>query len=236
MSYLGILALLSLLIVIHELGHLAAAKLARIPVAGFSVGFGPKLWTRRWGQVEYSLRALPLGGFVRLAVTDEEELRAIPLRKRLAFFLGGPLANLLAALPLLSILNVTARGWSFYQLVIAPFRQIAATCWQILGVLANLPSRPEALSGVIGIVVEGGRLAQGGRGLEIAISLSVSLAVFNLLPIPVLDGGQITMACLEEAFPRFAKLRVPLTLLGMIVLAALMAYANGHDLIHYLRA
>jgi regulator of sigma E protease len=236
MSYLGILALLSLLILIHELGHLVAAKWAGIPVAGFSVGLGPKLWTRRWGQVEYSLRALPLGGFVMLAVTDEEELRAIPLRKRLAFYLGGPLANLLAALPALSVLNGTVRGASFYQLAIAPFQQVAASCWQLLGVLASLPSRPESISGVVGIVVEGGRLAQSGRGLEIAISLSISLAVFNLLPIPVLDGGQITMACLEEAFPRFAKFRVPLTVLGMIVLAAVMVYANGHDVIRYVHS
>jgi regulator of sigma E protease len=235
MSYLGILALLSLLIVIHELGHLVAAKLAGIPVDGFSIGFGPKLWTRRWGQVEYALRALPLGGFVMLAVMDEEELRAIPLRKRLAFYLGGPFANLFSTLPLLAILNGTARGGSFHQLVVLPFQQVAATCWQLLGVLASLPSRPGALSGVVGIVVDGGRLAQSGKGLEIAISLSISLAVFNLLPIPVLDGGQITMACLEEAFPGFARLRVPLTLLGMIVLAVVMIYSNGHDLVHYLR-
>lgn len=235
MSYLGILALLSLLILIHELGHLAAAKWAGIPVAGFSVGFGPKLLTRRWGQVEYSLRAFPLGGFVMLAVTDEEELRAISLRKRLAFYLGGPLANLLAALPALSVLN-GLHDASFYQLAILPFRQVAASCWQLLGLLATLPSRPESISGVVGIVVEGGRLAQSGKGLEIAISLSISLAVFNLLPIPVLDGGQITMACLEEAFPRFARLRMPLTVLGLIVLATVMIYANGHDLIHYLRA
>jgi regulator of sigma E protease len=234
MSYLGILLLLSLLIVIHELGHLVAAKLAGIPVASFSVGLGPKLWTRRWGQVEYALRALPLGGFVMLAVVDEEELRAIPLRKRLAFYLGGPLANLSSALPLLSILNGTSRGGSFHQLVVLPFQQIAATCWQLLGVLASLPSRPGSLSGVVGIVVEGGRLAQSGKGLEIAISLSVSLAVFNLLPIPVLDGGQIAMAFLEEVFPRFARLRVPLTVLGMIVLAVVMIYSNGHDLVHYL--
>lgn len=236
MSYLGILALLSLLIVIHELGHLVAAKLAGIPVSGFSVGFGPKLWARRWGQVEYALRALPLGGFVMLDVTDEEGLRAIPLRKRLAFYLGGPLANLFSALPLLAVLNRTANGASFYRLVVLPFQQVAATCWQLLGVLASLPSRPGALSGVVGIVVEGGRLAQGGKGLEIAISLSISLAVFNLLPIPVLDGGQIAMAFLERVFPRFARLRVPLTVMGMIVLAVVMIVSNAHDLIHYLRA
>lgn len=235
MSYLGILALLSLLIVLHELGHLIAARLTGIPVAGFSVGFGPKLWARRWGRVEYSLRAFPLGGFVMPAVIDEE-FRAIPLRKRLAFFLGGPLANLLAPLPLLSILNGIRGGVSFDHLVILPFQQVAGFCWQLLGSLASLFSHPESLRGVVAIVVEGGRQAQAGMGLEVAISLSLSLAVFNLLPIPMLDGGQITLGCLEHLFPRFVKLRVPLTVLGMLLLAILMIYSNGQDVIRILRA
>jgi regulator of sigma E protease len=235
MSYLGILALLSLLIVIHELGHLAAARLTGIPVAGFSIGFGPKLWTRRWGQVEYSLRALLLGGFVMPAVADEE-FRALPLRKRLVFFLGGPFANLLATLPLLSILNGIRNGWSFQGFFIAPFQQAATACWQLLGSLAGLFSHPESLTGIIGIVAEGGRWAQKGMELEIAISLSLSLAVFNLLPIPMLDGGQITLACLEEIFPRFVRLRVPLTILGMLLLAILTVYTNGHDLVRLLGA
>jgi regulator of sigma E protease len=235
MSYLGILALLSLLVVIHELGHLAAARLTGIPVAGFSVGFGPKLWTRRWGQVEYSLRALPLGGFVLPAVADEE-FRALPLSKRLVFFLGGPLANLLATLPLLSILNGIRGGWSFQGLVTAPFQQAAAACWQLLGSLAGLFSHPESLTGIVGIVAEGGRLAQTGMGLEIAISLSISLAVFNLLPIPMLDGGQIILAILEQIFPRFVRLRVPLTILGMVLLAVLTVYTNGHDVVRLLGA
>ncbi len=64
MIYLGVLVLLSLLVVVHELGHLVAARLVGVPIASFSVGFGPKLWKRRYGQVEYSLRAFPLGGFV----------------------------------------------------------------------------------------------------------------------------------------------------------------------------
>lgn len=233
MSYLGMIVLLSLLVVIHEAGHLAAARLAGIPVAGFSVGLGPKLWARHWGGVEYSLRAFPLGGFVTPDVTDEDEFRAIPLRKRLVFFLGGPLANLVAVLPLFAVLNGIEHGPSLYHLVVAPFGQVAAACGQLLGALGGLFSRPEALTGVVGIVVEGGRLAQAGRIMDVAISLSLSLAVLNLLPIPVLDGGQITMSCLEEAFPRLIRLRVPLTVLGMLVLVALMVYTNVHDAVHY---
>ena len=84
---------------------------------------------------------------------------------------------------------------------------------------------------MVGIVVEGGRLARTGMALDIAISLSISLAVLNLLPIPVLDGGQITMACLEKAFPRFERLRVPLTVLGLASLASLMIYTNVHDVV-----
>lgn len=231
MSYLGILVLLSLLIVIHEAGHLCAARWVGIPVAGFSVGFGPKVWQRRWGQVEYCLRALPLGGFVTPAVTDEYEFSAIPLPRRIAFFAGGPLANLAAALFLFSIANGMERGWSLYQLVIAPFGQVGAACWQIVSILPGLFSHPEALSGVVRIVVEGGRAAQDGMALAVAISLNISLAVLNLLPIPVLDGGQITMAVLERMFPPLLRLRTALTLLGVILLAGVMVYANVQDLI-----
>lgn len=233
MSYLGILVLLGLLIVIHEAGHLAAAKLMRIPVTGFSVGFGPKLWQRRWGQVEYSLRAFPLGGFVSLAARDEYELSAIPLAKRLAFFLGGPLANLAAALPLFAIRNGAEQGWSFPQLMVAPFEQVAAACAQMLRILSGLFSHPQMLSGAVGIVVEGGRAAQSGMALELAIALTISLAVLNLLPIPVLDGGQIVMAVLEGLVPSATRLRVPLTLLGMIFLAAVMLYANVQDVVRW---
>src|SRR5206468_9948963 len=68
MSYLAVFAVLSLLIVVHEAGHLLAARLVGIPIASFSVGLGPKLWSRRWGRVEYVLRALPLCGFVVPAI------------------------------------------------------------------------------------------------------------------------------------------------------------------------
>lgn len=234
MIYLGILALLSLLILIHELGHLVAAKLVGIPVASFSVGFGPKVWKCRYGRVEYSLRALPLGGFVAPAV-DDWEFSTIPLHKRLTYFLGGPLANLLVTLPIFAALNVLERGVSAYNLLVAPLLQLFAACWQLLGILPGLLTRPESLSGVVGIVVEGGRLAQAGMVLEFGLSLSISLAVLNLLPIPVLDGGQIAMSFLEAIFPRLARLRVPLTLLGLITLAVLMVYSNGNDMVRYWR-
>lgn len=235
MSYLGVLILLSLLIVVHEAGHLLAARWAGIPVAEFSVGLGPKLWTRRRRGVEYALRALPLGGFVVPAL-EEEELREVPLARRLVFYLGGPAANLAASLPLFGLWNALDHGPTFHGLFVAPFGQLAAACSQLLGSLADLAARPESLTGVVGIVVEGGRMSAAGMALELALSLSVSLAVLNLLPIPVLDGGQIVMSCLEEAFPRLVGLRVPLTMIGVILLMGLMVYANAQDVLRYLGA
>lgn len=232
MIYLGALALLSALILVHELGHLLAAKLVGLPVAEFSIGLGPRLWKRRYGRVVYSLRALPLGGYV-VPGLDEYEFSAIPLSKRLAFYLGGPLANLVAALPAFAVWNGMARGWSAHQLFVAPFGQLYAACGQFLGILSGLFAGTEHLTGVVGIVVEGGHLAEAGMALELGLSLSISLALLNLLPIPVLDGGQITMHCLEALFPRLVRFRVPLTLLGMIVLAVLMIYANVQDVARY---
>ena len=234
MGYLETLVLLGLLILIHEAGHLAAAKLVGIPVASFSVGFGPKVWSRRWGRTEYALRLFPLGGYVLPAVTEPEEFRAFPLGSRLAYFLGGPLANPLAALPLFTLLNVSRSGLSVDTLLLAPFVQVVGGCWQVIASLPSLFARPESLSGVVGIVREGSRVAAAGRSLELALSLSLSLAVLNLLPIPVLDGGQILMASLEELFPRLVRLRVPLTVVGLALLASVMIYTNVHDVFRWL--
>jgi regulator of sigma E protease len=234
MGYLGTLVILGLLILIHEAGHLAAAKLVGIPVAGFSVGFGPKIWSRRRGLTEYALRAFPLGGYVLPAATDLFEFRAFALRKRLVYFLGGPFANLAAALPLFALLNGSRYGLSFYTILIAPFVQVAEACWQLVLSLPSLFARPGALLGVVGIVREGSRAAAAGRSIELALSLSVSLAVLNLLPIPVLDGGQILMSSLEELFPRLVRLRIPLTVMGMVLLASLMIYTNVHDVVRWL--
>lgn len=231
MGYLETLALLGLLILVHELGHLIAGRLAGIPIAEFAVGFGPRLWSWRRGQTEYSLRAFPLGGFVLPALADDSELRAFALRKRLAFFLGGPLANLAAAVPLFAAFNASHGKLSFYELAVAPFGQVLQACGQFLSFLPTLVMKPETLSGVVGIVADGGRMAQTGLMLELAISLSLSLAVLNLLPIPVLDGGQIVMGCLEEAFPRLVRYRGALTAMGVVLLVSLMVYANVKDVV-----
>ena len=65
-SILAFLVLLSLLVMVHELGHFVLARRARVRVEEFGFGFPPRLWATRRGETDYSVNAIPLGGFVRM--------------------------------------------------------------------------------------------------------------------------------------------------------------------------
>ncbi|HAZ30626.1 TPA: RIP metalloprotease RseP, partial [Candidatus Acetothermia bacterium] len=91
-----------------EAGHFLAAKRLGIAVEEFAVGFGPVVWAWRRGETRYSLRLLPLGGFVRLA-GESGETAEIPFERtyygqpawtRLVLALSGPLANVVLAVAL----------------------------------------------------------------------------------------------------------------------------------------
>lgn len=72
LSWLAPLIVFGLVVFVHELGHFIAAKLTGVYAPRFSIGFGPSLWKKRFGETEYVLAALPLGGYVRMASRDDE--------------------------------------------------------------------------------------------------------------------------------------------------------------------
>lgn len=235
MSYLLIVLLIGLLILVHELGHFLAARWVRLPVSRFSIGFGPRLWGFRRGQTDYWVSAVPLGGYVLLALKDEETYFRIPLGKRLVFALGGPLANLLLPVLLFAVLNLLGGNASVRGILITPVMQTWETLCQLLAMLPELTSRPDAISGVVGIVVQGGDFigADLGKALQFAILLSLNLAVLNLLPIPVLDGGKIVLHLLEKVHPKATALYVPLSVLGLLLILGLFVYTTVLDVTRY---
>ena len=108
LSIILVVVFISVLITIHEFGHLIVAKLSKIPVEVFSVGFGPTLLKRKVGETEYRLAAVPLGGYIKM--TGEEEHAAStpgtapqtaggymdkPLGVRIAVIAAGPVSNLI---------------------------------------------------------------------------------------------------------------------------------------------
>ena len=84
-------------------GHFITAKLTGMQVDEFAIGFGPKLYSRKYGETVYSLRIIPLGGFNKIAgMSDEEELNERsflnkPVLSRLLVISAGALMNFLLA-------------------------------------------------------------------------------------------------------------------------------------------
>lgn len=103
-----------LLILFHELGHFLVAKRLGIGVERFSIGFGPKVTGFRWGETEYLLSLIPLGGYVKLLGDDPRGMarhhpRAFlhkPIGTRLAVVVAGPLANFALAIVIFAGIHV----------------------------------------------------------------------------------------------------------------------------------
>lgn len=94
--------LLCILIVVHELGHFLVGRLCGIGVVEFSVGFGPKLVGWRGKETDYSIRAIPLGGFCKFVGEDEDNaapnaMNNMPVWKRFLTVAAGPAMNVLFA-------------------------------------------------------------------------------------------------------------------------------------------
>ncbi len=99
----------SFLIFIHELGHFTVGKLSGMRVNEFSIGMGPAFWSKRYGETNYALRVLPIGGYVSVEGEDEDssDPRAfcnVRLWKRILFVCAGAAMNLILGFAILSIL------------------------------------------------------------------------------------------------------------------------------------
>ncbi len=118
MSILAAIAVLEILIIVHELGHFLAARTQGIRVSRFSIGFGPVLWKYQGAETEYALRAIPLGGYVAFpddepdqdsAPDDPGLLQNRPILDRAIVISAGVIANLVFAY-LLLVVQVGAAG------------------------------------------------------------------------------------------------------------------------------
>lgn len=74
MGVLLTIIILGLIIFLHELGHFMTAKWFKMPVKEFSLGMGPKLISKKFGETVYSIRVFPLGGFVNISGMEEKEI------------------------------------------------------------------------------------------------------------------------------------------------------------------
>lgn len=110
---LAFIFILGSAVVLHEFGHFIVAKLLKIRVETFSFGFGPRLFGRRWGQTDYRVSAIPLGGYVKLGgdesnaplegagaadIPPAEMFNLRPRWQRVLVALAGPVMNIVTAI------------------------------------------------------------------------------------------------------------------------------------------
>ncbi|MCU1321700.1 MAG: rane-associated zinc metalloprotease [Acidobacteriaceae bacterium] len=109
-TILQLAIVLGIMVLVHEFGHFAVAKLCGIRVEVFSIGFGKRLFGFRRGDTDYRLSLLPLGGYVKMAGDnpgeapsgDPGEFNAHPRWQRVAVALAGPVANFILAIGLMT--------------------------------------------------------------------------------------------------------------------------------------
>lgn len=105
-----------LVVMLHEFGHFTVAKLSGIKVNEFSIGMGPKLFQKQKGETSYSLRALPIGGYVAMEGEEESShdprsFNNAPILKRMAVVLAGAFMNfILAFLAFTIIFSIVGYG------------------------------------------------------------------------------------------------------------------------------
>jgi regulator of sigma E protease len=207
LTFISLLITLSVLILVHEWGHFAAAKWVGIQVPRFSLGLGPRVWGFRRGETEYVISAIPLGGYVKMAGMEDDEAQSVleggaegeaidpertfdskPIWARTLVISAGVIMNLIFAV----IINALVAG--VFGEVIGP-NQVAPA--------ANGP-------GGVSAIPEGGRiLAIGKYRVDSYGDIAQSLQMVQAGSVPVrLEGGRtVTLQVPESMEGRLDILR-----------------------------
>ena len=246
-SAIKIIILLGFLILIHEAGHLAVAKLCKVKVKEFAIGFGPTIWKKNGKETQYSIKLIPLGGFVSMLGEDEQSeeegaFNKAPVFKRIAIVSAGAIVNILFAIFIYFILALTIGN---YQEVLevdsiinrikyslnacGEFIKITIQGYKQLFTGVNIAEQFVGPVGISEIIVKTNGLREFIYILSI---ISMSLGVTNLIPFPPLDGGKIVLLLLEAVRRKTLKqeTEIKIQLLGFAILLSLAIFITCNDI------
>lgn len=233
---LKIIFLLGFLIFIHEGGHFLVAKLCKVRVNEFAIGFGPTILKKQSKETKYALRLIPLGGFVNMegeTETSEKEgaFNKASIPKRIAIVAAGALVNIIFGTILFAILISIIYGDIGTGLKATGTFLISTI--DGLRMLLTGQIGAKDLTGPIGISQVVSQTQGIAQYLYIMAVVSVSLGITNLLPIPALDGGKIVLLLIEaiRKKPLKENLEVQIQLLGFSLLIALSLYVTYNDVL-----
>src|SRR5687768_16088607 len=201
---LAFIFILGSAVVIHEFGHFIVAKLFKIRVETFSVGFGPRLFGRKWGHTDYRLSAIPLGGYVKLGgdesnaplegagaadIPKEEMFNLRPRWQRILVALAGPVMNVITALaiPLAAAL--------MYGVPAVPAPVVSSMARGGSAEAAGL-QRGDRLVNFNGIenpkwdTIRGEALLSPGQALPVVVERNGQRVPLTITPVPYVEEGE----------------------------------------------
>ena len=243
-----IIFLLGFLVLIHEGGHFLVAKLCKVKVNEFSIGFGKAIWKKQGKETLYSLRIIPLGGFVQMEgesenSTDERSFSNVSIPKRIAIVAAGAIVNIIFGILVYFLLVATvglqfvdpAKDTILNRIYYAGINtgDFIVSIFDSVKMLFTNGVSAEQMTGPVGISQIVVQAAGFANYIYILAVISVSLGVTNLLPIPALDGGKIVLLIVEAIRRKKITMETEakITLIGFSLLIALSLYVTYHDVI-----
>ena len=243
-----IIFLLGFLILIHEGGHFLVARLCKVKVNEFAIGFGKTIWQKQGKETKYSLRLIPLGGFCSMEGEDEESeeegsFSKASVWKRMAIVVAGAVVNILFGILVYYIL-ITTVGIQFQDpskdtILNRLYHGSRITGEFILSIFESIKMLftggvgTDQMVGIVGIsdvVVQTSGII---NYLHLLAVISVSLGVTNLLPIPALDGGKLIILLIEiiRRKPIKIETEAKIQLIGFSILMALFLIVTYNDIV-----
>ena len=230
-----IIIILGVLVFIHEGGHFLVAKLSKVKVNEFAIGFGPTLFSKKKGETQYSLRLIPLGGYVDMEgeakrSKEKDSFSEASVWKRIAIVSAGAIVNIVFGLLVYFIL-VTVKADIFTAF--GAVKDFIILVFESLKQLFTGKMGTDKMVGIIGISDIVASTNGFSQYFSIMASVSVSLGVTNLLPVPPLDGSKIVIYLIEAIRRKPLKESTELKIqnLGLIILMALFVFVTYNDIL-----
>lgn len=191
---------ISLIILIHEMGHFLLAKFFNIPTPLFSIGFGPSLYSFSIGQTVFKIAAIPFGGYVEMNETIFATLSYLP---KLLILVAGIVFNLIFAYAILFFYTISHQI-TLKKTLIHSIKSSSST---------EEPSKNMVI-GPLGIInMIGQSLANHRKSYWLTLAiLSLNVALFNILPLPFFDGGKVLILTIETVM----GITIPAMILWML--------------------
>jgi membrane-associated protease RseP (regulator of RpoE activity) len=232
---LAVLVALTVLVLIHEGGHLVAARRCGVEASEYFAGFGPVVisWRTRLG-LRVGLKAIPAGGYVTVVgmratedvgdVPEHRTYRAASRARRLAVVAAGPVVNVVFGFLLLIGAAMVADGRSAIDAVDDAWHRttfVVTTTLDGVGAVAADPAgygeaivqpneadqAPSRFLSPVGVAQLSTDLAAEGPGplIRLMAIASIGLGVMNALPLPPLDGGHAAVVGIESLLARVRR-------------------------------